>query len=233
MNLTAINAIFDGALRDGRDVLLDTEGLQLLAALGLPAPAFLFVTRAAEIDADLLARLPGAKAVVKVVSPQILHKSDVGGVAIVEKTGEAVAAAIARMDGALGTQGVVGYTINEFVPYSPALGRELLVGLRWTEDVGPVVTVGAGGIHTEFLAKAFRPGQDVALFAPALADAGRGRGGAAAGRGGAAGHAIDARAGPAAAARPDRGSRRRVPGARARARTPHRGVRGQSVRHRA
>jgi acyl-CoA synthetase (NDP forming) len=171
MNLQAINAIFDGAQRDGRDVLLETEGLQVLAELGLPAPAFLFVTRTADVDADLLARLPGAKAVVKVISPQILHKSDVGGVAIVEKTAEAVAAATARMEDALGTQGVVGYTVNEFIPYSPALGRELLVGLRWTDDVGPVVTVGAGGIHTEFLAKAFRPGRDVALFSPAVAGA--------------------------------------------------------------
>ncbi|MFO7695450.1 MAG: acetate--CoA ligase family protein [Vicinamibacterales bacterium] len=172
MNLEAINAIFDAAERDGRDVLLETEGLRLLAALGLPAPAHLFVTGTADVDADLLARLPGAKAVVKVISPRILHKSDVGGVAIVDKTVEAVAAAIARMDGSLGARGVVGYTINEFVPYSPALGRELLVGLRWTDDVGPVVTVGAGGIYTEFLAKAFRPGQDVALFSPALAGGG-------------------------------------------------------------
>ena len=43
MNLQAITAIFDGAERDGRDVLLETEGLQLLDALGLPAPAHLFV----------------------------------------------------------------------------------------------------------------------------------------------------------------------------------------------
>ena len=148
MNLTAISAILDGAERDGRDVLLETEGLRLLAALGLPAPAFSFVTCAADVDADLLSRLPGAKAVVKVISPRILHKSDVGGVAIVEKAVDAVAAAVARMDGALGPQGVVGYTISECIPYSPALGREWLVGLRWTEDVGPVVTVGAGGIYT-------------------------------------------------------------------------------------
>ena len=46
-------------------------------------------------------RLPGAKAVVKVVSPRILHKSDVGGVAIVDKSIEAVTSAIARMDAAL------------------------------------------------------------------------------------------------------------------------------------
>ena len=172
MNLRAINAVFDAARQDGRNVLLETEGLQLLAALGLPAPAWLFVQAAAEVDAGLLAPLPGAKAVVKVISPHILHKSDVGGVAIVEKTAEAVTAAIARMHATLGSQGVVGYTINEFIPYSPALGRELLVGLRWTDDVGPVVTVGAGGIYTEFLAQAFRPGQDVALFSPALAGAG-------------------------------------------------------------
>ena len=168
MDIPTISAIFDRAEQDGRDVLLDTEGLALLAALGLPAPAHVFVGRGAAIgDADL-ARLPGAKAVVKVVSPLVLHKSDVGGVAIVDKSIDAVNKAIARMDVALGSQAVVGYTVSEFIPYSPALGRELLVGLRWTEDVGPVVTVGAGGIYTEHLAKAFRPGRDVAVFSPAV-----------------------------------------------------------------
>ena len=168
MDIAAIGAILDGALQDGRDVLLDTEGLALLAALGLPAPAHVFVRRGTLIGTADLARLPGAKAVVKVVSPLILHKSDVGGVAIVDKSVDAVTDAIARMDAKLGSQRVVGYTVSEFIPYSPALGRELLVGLRWTEDVGPVVTVGAGGIYTEHLAKAFRQGRDVALFSPAI-----------------------------------------------------------------
>jgi acyl-CoA synthetase (NDP forming) len=172
MNTPAISAIFDEARRDGRTVLLETEGLQLLAALGLPAPAHAFVRSAAEVDAALLQRLPGSRAVVKVISPQILHKSDVGGVAVVEKTVEAVADAISRMHRALAQKGVVGYTLNEFIPYSPALGREILVGLRWTEDVGPVVTVGAGGIYTEFLARSFRPGRDVAVLSPSLAGAG-------------------------------------------------------------
>jgi acyl-CoA synthetase (NDP forming) len=172
MNLPAIAAIFDAALADGRQVLLETEGLQVLAALGVPAPAHAFVSAAAGVSDALLSPLPGDRAVVKVISPRILHKSDVGGVAVVEKSARAVADAIARMDAALGAHGVIGYTVNEFVPYPPALGRELLVGLRWTEDAGSVVTVGAGGIYTELLAKAFRPGQDVALFSPALADAG-------------------------------------------------------------
>jgi len=170
MNTSAITAIFDAAQRDGRDVLLETEGLRVLAALGLPAPAHVFAKDAGMVSAALLSPLPGDRVVVKVISPRILHKSDVSGVAVVEKTVDAVAAAIDGMQRRLAAQGVVGFTINEFIPYSPALGREILVGLRWAADVGPVVTVGAGGIYTEFLAKSFRPGRDVALLSPALAD---------------------------------------------------------------
>ena len=170
MNIPTITAIFDAAQREGRDVLLETEGLQVLAALGLPAPAHMFVRDAGLVTASVLSPFPGDRVVVKVISPRILHKSDVGGVAVVEKTVETVAAAIDGMQHRLGSQGVVGYTLNEYIPYPPALGREILMGLRWTDDVGPVVTVGAGGIHTEFLAEAFRPGRGVALLSPALAD---------------------------------------------------------------
>lgn len=170
MNTPAITAIFDAAQRDGRDVVLETEGLEVLAALGLLAPAHVFVTDAGQVDAGRLSPLPGSRVVVKVISPQILHKSDVGGVAIVDRAAEDVAAAITDMQRRLGTRGVAGYTINEFIPYPPALGREILVGLRWTDDIGPVVTVGAGGIHTEFLAKTFQPGRNVAMLSPSLAD---------------------------------------------------------------
>lgn len=169
MDTAAIAALFDAVRRDGRRVLLETEGLQLLAAMGLPAPAHAFVTGADGVSGSLLARFPGPRVVVKVISPEILHKSDVGGVKVVERSEAAVRAAIEDMRARLGAQGVVGYTIHEFVPYSPALGHEILVGLRWTEDVGPVVTVGAGGIYTEFLASSMKTGQDVALLSPSLA----------------------------------------------------------------
>jgi acyl-CoA synthetase (NDP forming) len=169
MDTTIISHLFDAVEHDGRDVLLETEGLRLLVALGLAAPAHVLVTTPAEVTTALLAGLPGARAVVKVVSPQILHKSDVGGVAIVEKTVEAVRAAVTDMQARLGTQGVVGYTISEFVPYASGLGYEFLVGLRWTDDAGPVVTVGAGGIYTEFLSKHFAAGRDVAVLSPELA----------------------------------------------------------------
>ena len=97
MNTPAITAIFDAAQRDGRDVLLETEGLQVLAALGLPAPAHVFAKDAGMVTAALLSPPPGDRVVVKVISPRILHKSDVDGIAVVEKTVDAVVAAIDGM----------------------------------------------------------------------------------------------------------------------------------------
>jgi acyl-CoA synthetase (NDP forming) len=169
MDTATIASLLGAARADHREALLETEGLRLLAALGLPAPRHVFVTSPDAVTAGALDDLPGSRVVVKVVSPLILHKSDVGGVAIVDKTPALVQAAVADMAARLGSQQVAGYTISEFVPYPAALGHELIVGLRWTEDLGAVVSVGAGGIYTEFLAGHFRPGHDIAVFAPGLA----------------------------------------------------------------
>lgn len=169
MDTARITAILEAAYADGRDTLIETEGLRLLAALGLTTPGHVLVAPGQALRGDEFDHLPGTRAVVKVISPHILHKSDVGGVAIVDKSTSAVARAIDDMRVRLGTQGVIGYTVNEFVPYPAALGHELIVGLRWTDDVGPVVSVGAGGIYTEFLSGHFKPGHDIAIFAPGLA----------------------------------------------------------------
>jgi acyl-CoA synthetase (NDP forming) len=152
----------------GRAVLLETEGLDLLAALGIDAPAHVFVRNAAGAAEADTSSLGGDRVVVKVISPRILHKSDVGGVKIVERRPEAIAAVVADMERRLGGQEIVGFTINEFLRYDTSIGHELILGLRWTEDFGPVVTLGAGGIHTEFLADAFRPGREIGIFSPAV-----------------------------------------------------------------
>ena len=169
MNTALITQVFETARGDGRDVLIETEGLRFLEALGLSAPAHVFVRSAAELTSAALGRLAGSRVVVKVVSPQILHKSDVGGVAIVDKALPSIGAAMSDMQTRLGSRGVVGYTVSEFVPHATGLGNEFLVGLRWTDDAGPVVTVGAGGIYTEFLADHFKVGRDVAVLSPELA----------------------------------------------------------------
>jgi acyl-CoA synthetase (NDP forming) len=164
-----IRAVVAAAREQGRSVLLEIEGLMVLEALGIPAPAYLFVRNSAEAGAADLSRFRGERVVVKVISPRILHKSDVGGVAAVARESGAVAAAVRGMETRLGSHEIAGFTINEFVTHDRSLGSELLLGLRWTEDFGPVVTLGAGGIYTEFLAANFRPGREIAIVSPTLA----------------------------------------------------------------
>ena len=148
--------------------LLETEGLDLLAAIGIPAPAHLVVRNAGEAaDADTTA-LGGERVVVKVISPVILHKSDVGGVKVVPRRRESIVAAIRDMEARLRGWAIAGFTVNEFVAYDAGLGSEFILGLRSTEDFGPVVTLAAGGIHTEFLARHLRPGCEIAVFSPPL-----------------------------------------------------------------
>jgi len=165
-NWTAIASLLHSARASGRMVLLETEGARLLDALAIRSPAHLFVKDSREAITADTSPLDGDLAVVKVVSPEILHKSDVGGVAVVRRHPAAIAAAIEDMEERLGDREVAGFLISQFVKYDASLGNELLLGLRWTSDFGPVVTFGAGGIYTEFLARHFAPGHDVAIVPP-------------------------------------------------------------------
>jgi acyl-CoA synthetase (NDP forming) len=155
--------MLQGARARGRSALLETEGIRILEAFGIRVPAHAFVAGADAATRLDLAFLRGARAVVKVNSPDILHKSDVGGVAVVDGARSAIIAAVADMEQRFAGHDVAGYTIHRFVPYPPGLGHELLLGLRWTDDFGTVIAVGAGGVHSEFLSGQFRRGRDVAV----------------------------------------------------------------------
>jgi acyl-CoA synthetase (NDP forming) len=166
IDVARVRQVLAGAA--GRGVLLETEGLELLAALGIAAPASIFVRSSDEAAAADTAALGGDRVVVKVISPEILHKSDVGGVKVVERRSDAIAAAVADMETRLGDRAIVGFTLNEFLRYDTTIGSELILGLRWTADFGAVVTLGAGGIYTEFLAEQFRPGREIGIFSPGV-----------------------------------------------------------------
>lgn len=158
-------ALADQARARGDATLLESAGFQVLEATGIRCPRRVTVENAAAAVRVPLA-LPGEKVVVKVVAGHIAHKSDVGGVAIVTNTRDAVVAAIRKMEETFAGQAIAGYSISEFIPYDPSPGGEWLLGLRWTQEFGPVITLGPGGVATEFLAAALRPGRDVAIFSP-------------------------------------------------------------------
>ncbi len=156
------------ARAEGRDALIEGEGFALVEALGICVPIQAFVRdrcQAAELD---LRAFPGDRVVVKAASPALPHKTDVGAVAVVPATSAAVCAAVDRMASRLTGYPLSGYTISQYIPHSEALGGELLVGLRNTDDFGPVVVIGAGGVHAELLTRHLTPGADLAVLARGL-----------------------------------------------------------------
>lgn len=136
----------------GRRQLTELDGLEIAAALGLGVPRWLRCGAPEEAAALDLDSLPGDRVVLKAVSTTILHKSELGAVAVVEKRADAIATAQAAMANRLAGLDVEGYCLQEWVPHDVALGGQLLLGLRWTPAFGPVVALGPGGLDAEALA---------------------------------------------------------------------------------
>lgn len=124
----------------------------LLAAYGIPS---LPMVIAADADAAATAAKPwieaGQRAVLKIVSPDIAHKSDVGGVALKLDSVDAVrseaAAMLARVQQALPQARIDGLLVQPMVERSHA--RELIAGIADDALFGPVILVGAGGVAVE------------------------------------------------------------------------------------
>jgi len=166
----AIQRLTTSARAEGREVLLESEGYEVLEAMGIPTPHHELIRDATEVPNVDLSTFPGDRVVVKVISPDILHKSEVGGVTVTPKNHEAIGEVIRAMQGALEGHDVRGLLLCEYVPYDPSLGGELLFGVRWTDDFGAVVTYSTGGIYTAFLAQHFKDEEHLAVASAAGLD---------------------------------------------------------------
>lgn len=142
------------ARSDGREALTEPEARALLRDAGMPfPPSALCVT--ADEAAEAVAGMRTAVAL-KVVSPEIPHKTEAGGVALgidsPEEAAEAFGQVMQRARAYLAARGLPPCVDGVLV--SPMLATplaELLIGARRDPDVGPVLTVGAGGIWVEVL----------------------------------------------------------------------------------
>ena len=136
---------------------------------GIAVPRHRLVADPAGVDGALCAALGSEEAVVKIASPDLLHKSDVGGVVACRNEEGAVREAVtrvlasaraasprARLDGAL---------VVERVPFRAGTGREVLASFRHDPGFGPVVVLGVGGLDTEALLGALRPEKARAMMA--------------------------------------------------------------------
>ena len=144
--------IIDNARTAGRNTVDEHSAKQLLRTFGISAPHSVVVQTASEARAA--ATTMSAPFVVKVVSEQILHKSDAGGVVLNLGNAEAAADAVDAMAAlpAIQAAKVDGFLIEEMAPS----GLEVVIGGVCDPDFGPLVMVGLGGVFVEVL-------QDVAF----------------------------------------------------------------------
>ena len=135
------------ARAQGRAVLDELSGKSLLAAYGITVPQSLSVRTAGDVDAAF-AKLR-APVVVKIMSPDILHKSDAGGVKVGLKSAAEVKDAINTMAASpqIKATHIDGYLIEEMAP----AGQEIVIGGLRDPYFGPLVMVGLGGIFVEVL----------------------------------------------------------------------------------
>ncbi len=129
---------------------LDAEELRrVLAAYRLPVPAQRTGRNLAEVLAA--AKVVGFPCVLKAMGEKLVHKSDVGGVALgIESEGD-LKAAFAGMQSALDKAGVLRHAEAYLVQQQVAAGREVIVGAFRDAKVGPVLAFGMGGRYVEAL----------------------------------------------------------------------------------
>jgi acyl-CoA synthetase (NDP forming) len=153
-----------GAARaEGRSQLTEPEALRLVQGLGIAVPRHRVLDSPEAVAAVDLSDFVGDEIVLKGVAASVLHKSELGAVEIVDKSPELLTAAAERMWERLADHAPEGLLLCEYVPYERATGAELLLGMRWTDDFGPIVAVGPGGVESARLAAALDSGAATAL----------------------------------------------------------------------
>lgn len=149
MGSASVKEIISKALSEGRKKLLEHEAYALLRAYNIPVPkADLAKTVNEAVE---IANKVGFPVVLKIVSPDIVHKSDVGGVKVglrseeeVEKGFEEI---MNNVENKAPNARISGILVQEMVPDA----LEVIVGATRDPTFGPIIMFGLGGIFVEVL----------------------------------------------------------------------------------
>ncbi len=141
--------VIEHARLDGRDSLTEIEAKQVFSAYGLPVTRTKLAT--SEDEAVKLAQEIGYPVVMKIVSPEILHKSDAGGVKVNIKdeasVREAFRTIMANAKDYNAEAHIHGIAVQEMAPW----GTEVILGSVNDPTFGPTMMFGLGGIFVEVL----------------------------------------------------------------------------------
>jgi acetyl-CoA synthetase (ADP-forming) len=147
--LTDTEKIFATVRKEGRKFLLEHEAKSVCMEYGIPVTKF----KVAKTEAESLrfAEQIGYPVVLKIVSPDVIHKSDVGGVIVGLKTAKDVRNGykqiVANVKKHKPNAKIIGIFVQEMAPSS----TEVIVGAIKDPQFGPAIMFGLGGIFVEVL----------------------------------------------------------------------------------
>ena len=201
VDFSGILQLFQQIQADNRHFLFEHEVYELVRLSGSETVAkHVFLPKGTRLEAEHVHDIPGDKLVLKIVSPYITHKSDIGGVRIVPKDSEHVLSAVRRMLYEIpenyatqmarfpeyappvyrGLQGeallsavsrdIRGVLLCQYLPITSEFGSELLFSLRRSREFGMIISAGLGGTDTELYAASLRKGQAVVAASTAMTD---------------------------------------------------------------
>jgi acetyltransferase len=145
-----VRNLIDRPLAEGRSLLNEHEAKALLGAYGIPVNTTL-IAHTPEEAADAAASLGAERYVIKILSPDITHKSDVGGVVLDLDSPGAVkaetASMLTRVRARMPQARLTGVTVQAMIRRPRAW--ELIAGVSVDNLFGPVILFGQGGTAVE------------------------------------------------------------------------------------
>jgi acetyltransferase len=161
VEMAPVRKLIDDALAEDREILTGPEAQTILGAYHIPTTRA--ATAATPADAKAAAEKMSGPFAVKILSPDIMHKSDIGGVALgidgAEAVEQAAEAIITRARKLRPGARILGVGIEPMIRKTDSI--ELILGMTEDEQFGPVLLFGHGGVAVERLA-------DSALALPPL-----------------------------------------------------------------
>src|SRR3990167_277021 len=149
MNKQDIEKIINGALTAGRKSLLEYEAKVLISAWGISVPKSILIKKKKDIEAEAKKLTPPY--VLKVVSQDILHKSEAGGVVTdiknIKELNNVWTKMAKNISHKMPTARIEGFLLEEMSPS----GVEVIIGGLRDPQFGPVVIFGTGGISVELM----------------------------------------------------------------------------------
>ena len=147
VNKEKAHAILDAAIKDNRHYLPEDEASQVLRAYGLPMHPKYVVTIPEEIS--VVAEKSGYPLVMKVISDDVVHKFDVGGIVLninSEKEAlEAFNSITSNVKKHMPNAVIKGVLVTRMIPE----GEEVILGIKRDPSFGPVIMFGLGGLYVE------------------------------------------------------------------------------------